>query len=151
MAGKSEKKENKEKSSKFKNNLLYILLINGFLAISYLYAIYFNEYLIEKFDVISVVILNLINFICYRLLITFYKSMFYDYFHDIFIINLGVNLFLSFSRKAWYIYLLIPGYLTYKVGMYAYQHVKNLDKQNSETTIDDSSAKPKSKILKYNR
>ena len=151
MAGQSDKRENLKKINEMSKTLYYIIGINVFLMISYLFVILVKGYEYDKWDIISVVVLNLINFICYRLFTVFYKSMFYDYINDIFIINLAVNLFLAFSRKAWYIYFLIPGYICYKVGMYAYQHVKNLDKSNTEVTPNESSAKPKSKITKYNR
>ena len=60
MAGNSEKKESKKKGNERSRNLYYILFINVFVLISYLYAIYFNSYEIEKFDITSIVVLNVI-------------------------------------------------------------------------------------------
>ncbi len=151
MAGQSRKKETMERQSEMRKIMYYILGINFLLILSYLYSIFFKGYEIGNFDVISAVVLNVINLVCYRMLDVFYKSMFYDYINDVFIINLAVNLFLAFTKKAWYIYLLIPGYLCYKVGMYAYLHVKNLDKSNNEAENEAAPKQQKSKILKYNR
>lgn len=151
MAGQSKKKEGIERQSEMRKIMYYIVGINCILLISYLYSIFLKGYEIGNFDVISAVCLNVINLVCYKLFNVFYKSMFYDYINDVFIINLAVNLFFSFTKKAWYIYLLIPGYICYKVGMYAYLHVKNLDKSNNEAENETVTKQQKSKVLKFNR
>lgn len=151
MAGQSKKRETAEKQFEMRRTLYYILGINCFLILSYLYSIFINGYEMGNFDVFSIVILNVVNLVCYKMFTVFYKSMFYDYINDVFIINLAVNLFLAFTRKAWYIYFLIPGYICYKIGMYAYLHVKNLDQSNNEGLSETAPKQQKSKILKYNR
>lgn len=151
MAGQSRKREEKEKETEKTKTLYYILGINAILAISYLYSLFVNGYEMAQFDYVSIVLLNIINLVCYRMFDVFYKSMFYDYINDVFIINLTVNLFLSFSKKAWYFYFLIPGYICYKVGMYAYNHVKNLDKSNDQPAEQTPTKQTKSKVVKYNR
>jgi hypothetical protein len=151
MAGQSKKREKSERKNEMTNTLYYILGVNGLMLLCYLFSIFAKGYELAQFDYVSVVILNVVNFICYRMFSVFYKSMFYDYINDIFIINLAVNLFLGLSRKAWYIYFLIPGYICYKVGMYAYNHVKNLDKSNNEPSEETPQKQSKSKITKFNR
>jgi hypothetical protein len=150
MSGHSEKKEQQRKNNSMMQLLFVILGLNGFCLLSFLYAIYFNEYQYDKADITSLVILNILNFICYSLISVFYSSMFFNYIMDILIINLTVLFFYSFTKKAWYFYFLIPGYLCYKVGMAAYNHVKNLDK-NVETPEDQTQGKPKSRVTKFNR
>lgn len=151
MAGQSKKKEAAEKKEEMNKTLYYILGINVLLAFSYFFSVFFKGYEFGRFDVISIIVLNIINFMCFKMFTVFYKSMFYDYINDIFIINLAVNLCLSFTRKAWYIYFLIPAYICYKVGMYAYEHVKNLDKSNNEAATEVPQKQQKPKIMKYNR
>jgi hypothetical protein len=70
---------------------------------------------------------------------------------DFLIVHSVVMVGVNFHFKFWYFYLVIPGYFIYKGGQLAFNHVKNLDKNNSveTTSLPNSKEKTKKKIVKY--
>ncbi len=146
MAGNSEKRLAKKKSETM-NIILYSILIVG--VLSSLIILY-----ISSFDIVGslfkIVLLNGINFLLYKLLNTFYESMFFLPLIDFLIINCVVMLGINFHYKFWYFYLVIPGYFIYKGGQMAYNHVKGIDKgENVTQETEPIKEKTKKKIIKY--
>lgn len=146
MAGQSEKKLAKEKSEKMNIAFISIVVVG---IISSLLTLYLNS-----FDILSslfrIVLLNGINFILFKLLNTFYESMFFLPLIDFLIINCVVMIGINFHYKFWYFYLVIPGYFIYKGGQMAYNHVKGIDKGDNETQVTEPiKEKTKKKIIKY--
>merc|ERR1712232_540754 len=50
-------------------------------------------------------------------------GMDYEWYNDVFIINLTTQFLVSFSDYGWILYLVVPGYLVYKVIMYIVDYV----------------------------
>lgn len=138
MAGRSEKKQAKEKSSVMNIIMISILIVS---AVSYLLMIVFN------LDQLSSVIapslyFAISNYGLYYLLDSFYTSMFFNYILDLLIINLVVMLGVNFHYKFWFLFLAVPGYFIYQLGVMAYNHVKSLDQDKGE---EDETPKGKDK------
>lgn len=62
---------------------------------------------------------------------------------DIFAINLLSQFLLSFSRYGWYVYMLVPGYIGYKVMGYVWAYISSTNKADAqqEETLDPKEAK----------
>lgn len=151
MAGRSEKKLAKEKTSTM-NLAFYSLIIVG--VVNFILLMYFSS-----FDLVSnlfkIILLNGINIGLYNLLDFFYESMFFNPLVDFLIINYVVMIGINFHFKFWYFYLVIPGYFIYKGALWAFDHVKNLDKSDGNVETQGAEGqtsqkeKQKKKIIKY--
>ncbi len=79
--------------------------------------------------------------------------MFFNPLVDFLIINYIVMIGINFHFKFWYFYLVIPGYFIYKGALWAFDHVKGLDKsEGTEGEIQNQTQqkeKQKKKIIKY--
>ena len=68
---------------------------------------------------------------------------------DIFIINLAVELFTSWSRYFWMLYLLIPGYFAFQAMKYLCSYLdKDYNKEEEGGDIDE---KMKKKLAKQKK
>jgi len=67
---------------------------------------------------------------------------------DIFAINLFSQFILCFTRYGWYIYMLVPGYIGYKVLGYLWAYIgssTSKDQQQQEAYIDPKEKKRQEK------
>mmetsp|Transcript_31069 Transcript_31069/g.23106 ORF Transcript_31069/g.23106 Transcript_31069/m.23106 type:complete len:97 (+) Transcript_31069:241-531(+) len=64
---------------------------------------------------------------------------------DVFVINLGSQLLLSFTRYGWYLYLLIPGYISYILAKFCWGYLSRSVEAEPETPIDPKEAKRQAK------
>ena len=72
----------------------------------------------------------------------------YSYFQDIFIINLFTQFLVSFSRKGWYIYLLIPLYFGYLISGFLWSYISSPKADDGEEDISKLSKAEQRKLEK---
>lgn len=149
MAGQSGKKQNKKKAS---NRLFWkalILVITCLYILINAYNVIFNEYKYTRGNTLEFLSLTIINFILYRMLDMTLDSMFFNYVIDFLVINLAVMLLINFHWKFWFLYLSIPAYGLVKLGMYTYDHVKSVGKEDpNEEPVDPRQGKGKNNSSK---
>mmetsp|Transcript_1478 Transcript_1478/g.1976 ORF Transcript_1478/g.1976 Transcript_1478/m.1976 type:complete len:114 (+) Transcript_1478:3-344(+) len=67
------------------------------------------------------------------------QGMDYEWYQDVFVVNLTCQFLVSFTNYGWYLYLVVPGYLLYQVSGY----IKNwvFTPTADEMAADDPAAK----------
>lgn len=147
MSGRSEKKLLKSKTKTMSFIVISIVVIG---LIHLLLTLFFNTNNSITSCLFSIVFLNIISILLYKLLDFFYESMFFMPILDFLIVHSIVMLGVNFHFKFWYFYLVIPGYFIYKGCQMAFNHVKNLDKNHGvEADLPKEKEKIKKKIVKY--
>ena len=126
--------------------------------ISSIFIIFSNYKQSFLYAIIIILFFTTINYVLYKLLDSFYESMFFNPILDLLVINLVVMLGINYHFKFWYLYLIIPGYGFYKLSMWAYEHVKNAGKpiegEDVNTDLNNkivkkNKEKEKKKIIRY--
>lgn len=65
---------------------------------------------------------------------------------DIFAINLFSQFLLCFTRYGWYVYMIVPGYIGWKLLGYAWGYIGNANTKQEETQVDPKDAKKQAKL-----
>ena len=73
----------------------------------------------------------------------------YETYLDVLVVNLIVELLTVFSDSFWYIYMVIPGYLMYKLFWVILDWAKNTGKGTEEEEEEDFNKKQKKTKVKY--
>jgi|688.fasta_scaffold551508_2 hypothetical protein len=75
----------------------------------------------------------------------------YETYIDVLVVNLLVQFLTVFSDSFWYIYLVIPGYLSYKLFWVVLDWAKNTGKGSEEDEEENPKKKQKKPKVKYIR
>lgn len=146
MAGHSEKKLAKQKTSTLNTTKIAIL---GVSSISSLLILY-NNLDSLFYGIFIIILLSGINYVLYRFIDTLYESMFFNPLVDLLAINLTVMLGINFHYKFWFLYMIVPAYGVYKGAIWAYNHVKGVDSDETpEEETPKGKEKQKKKIIKH--
>mmetsp|Transcript_3200 Transcript_3200/g.4611 ORF Transcript_3200/g.4611 Transcript_3200/m.4611 type:complete len:158 (+) Transcript_3200:297-770(+) len=116
MANQAEKKRLKG-SKALQGNLV---IVGGGITVVFLlcHLVWFGTQ-IDKSFISSVLFHTLLSLFCCKNMISSAREGYsYNYYLDTAGLNWAVQLLSLYSDKAWYLFLLIPGYLIYKFGGY---------------------------------
>ena len=117
MAGRADKKRDIELAQYNKMMNIIIFIVN-FLYIAFYIKAHIEEDL-TNWDVVGFVFMTFITFFTNGMIKhAISLGTPYSYYGDILYINLFVQFLVSFSRKAWWIYTVIPLYIFYILGGY---------------------------------
>jgi len=120
MGGHSEKKNQIARQKWSKYLLIAIGSINAFYIGSLVLALAVGDEgvaSLDSWDLYGWLAFSGVSYFCYNMITGSVGSgLKPEYTLDIFIINLTSQLICSFTRYGWYLYLLIPLYITYIVG-----------------------------------
>ena len=150
MAGQSDKKNKSDLDTLLWTTKLEILIISIITGVCYLYNIFINGYELAFKD-ISIVILSIINYICYKALGVIYKSMWEDIIKYILILNLVIMLGINYSYKFWWIYAVIPLYYSSTAFNFILGYVKGIGKSSPEDVLkpqQPKAKKPKMEVVR---
>ncbi|EEA08325.1 uncharacterized protein CMU_020690 [Cryptosporidium muris RN66] len=112
MAGQSAKKIAKETS---KYRIIYLIILSSCILFHFLFKRLYSLSYYKSWDFIGISVIAIIYIVTYSGIVSRLKvGAGYSIYQDIFIVNTIVALLSIFSKYAWYIYLVIPGYLIYK-------------------------------------
>lgn len=152
MAGHSKKKENAKKQSKITMYIAAVLIVTAINIVYNAYSIYFKDLALSSSQISGFVVLTLMNLIAVYLLNVFSGSFFENYLIDFLGLTLAVELMINFHWKFWFLYLIYPCYFLYKGGVWLYEYVKTIGKDDGtvEPTRRPVSDKQKKKIIKVN-
>ena len=138
MANKSEKK-NKKKAEEYAAFTLYFIVgINAIYIASYAWT-FFSTGDVGIWDLIIFGIFSFITNVTHKAVVSAKRNDYgYSYYQDIFIINLFVQFLTIFTKKALYVYLLIPAYLVYAFGGYIWAYISSPGMPDPEEQLTDA-------------
>ena len=97
-------------------------------------------------DMAGLALFTLVSYFCYKSISSALELGYtFEYYLDVFIINLTSQFFVSFTVYGWIIYLAVPGYLTYQLGGYLWSYLSERSSQEPEE-VDPVDAKKKAKM-----
>ena len=108
-----------------------------------------ENYGVTNWDMIGFVLFSIVTYFLFGLIRNSLDSgLMPGYALDIFAINLFSQFLLSFTRYGWYIYMLVPGYISYKLAGYAWGYISRVNTQKEATPeeIDPKDAKKQAKM-----
>jgi len=103
-------------------------------------------YGVTNWDLIGLVLFSGVSYVFYGMVKNcLVHGLTPGYTLDIFAINLGSQLIICFTRYGWWVYSVVPGYLLYKLGGYAWGYISNINNKKlieaEEQKIDPKEAK----------
>mmetsp|Transcript_82958 Transcript_82958/g.253532 ORF Transcript_82958/g.253532 Transcript_82958/m.253532 type:complete len:158 (-) Transcript_82958:90-563(-) len=114
MGGQSEKKQAK-KAEQTRTIFLYALL--GVNALYILWRVVFHWASWGKWHMVGFAFLSFVSYFTFSGINTALEiGMDYEMYLDVFAVNLGTQLLATFSNYGWLLYLVVPGYLGWKVA-----------------------------------
>jgi hypothetical protein len=99
---------------------------------------------VTTWDIIGLVLFTIVTKIFYGMVKgSLEQGLTPGYTLDIFVINLFSQFILCFTRYGWYVYLLVPCYIGYKVLQLLWGYIGNTNKADAsdETAMDPKEAK----------
>ena len=138
MANKREKKNKKKKEEYSQLTSYFIIGINLLYITSYLYS-YFSTGEVGFWDIIIFGFITFITYATHKAVLSAMENDYgYSYYQDIFIINLFVQFLTIFSRKALWIYFIIPGYFIYMFSGYIWSYISAPGPVDPEETMTEA-------------
>jgi hypothetical protein len=102
-------------------------------------------YGVTTWDLIGLVLFSVVSYVFYNMVKNCLDhGLTPGYTLDIFAINLASQFIISFTRYGWWVYSVVPGYLLYKLGGYAWGYITNINNKQAaeeEKQIDPKEAK----------
>ena len=142
MGNKRQRKIDKKYEDYSNTAVIFMLSINTLYVVSHGYAIYFNNYEMTNWEYIGFGFFTLISYFMYTTILNAIQNEYgYDYYNDIFIINLFTQFCVSFSSYGWYIYLLVPGYLLYILGGFVWPYISQPNVADDEPELTKAELK----------
>ena len=112
----------------------FIIAWNLLYTVMYGYE-YFIVGEIATWDIIGFVFISLVTYGTHKAVINAMENEYgYSYYQDIFIINLFTQFLVSFTRKGWYVYLLIPLYLGYLISGFVWSYLSKPKEYDGDTS-----------------
>lgn len=147
MAKKSEKKDKKLKAQYNKKIFIIISVASGInLFYNFLFCYLKKNYIYSKKELFGIIILVILDLIYYKILDSFQGSFFESYLIDLFGLNILVQVLTIFSNKFYYLYLILPILLFWKIGGYLFEYISNIGKYDG-TEEEDNNQQNKLKNL----
>ena len=105
-----------------------------------------ENYGVTTWDLIGLVLFSLVSYVFYYMVRNCLDhGLTPGYTLDIFVINLASQLLISFTRYGWWVYSLVPAYLLYKLGGYAWGYITNINNKQAveqeQQKVDPKEAK----------
>ena len=146
MAKKSEKKDKKLKAQYNKIIFIIISVASGINLFYNFFCYLKKNYIYSKKELFGIIILVILDLIYYKILDSFQGSFFESYLIDLFGLNILVQVLTIFSNKFYYLYLILPILLFWKIGGYLFEYISNIGKYDG-TEEEDNNQQNKLKNL----
>ena len=138
MAKKSEKKDKKLKAQYNKINFIIISVASGINLFYNFFCYLKKNYIYSKKELFGIIILVILDLIYYKILDSFQGNLFG--------LNILVQVLTIFSNKFYYLYLILPILLFWKIGGYLFEYISNIGKYDG-TEEEDNNQQNKCKNL----
>mmetsp|Transcript_41531 Transcript_41531/g.72978 ORF Transcript_41531/g.72978 Transcript_41531/m.72978 type:complete len:148 (-) Transcript_41531:92-535(-) len=113
MAGHAEKKQAKKAANDTQYYLLAIVIVN---VLYFVWRVMLNYSSFGFWNKVGCGLFLFVSYFTYKGIDSALQSgMDFEYYQDIYLINLTTQFFVTFSNWGWLLYLTVPGFLGYKI------------------------------------